>query len=93
MIRIVETFPIILIKVTCIFAFKKVFDRPDTFYIMDTILPSPVITKVLRIVAVESNNDVCLRLEAIGCLVSPGRWHYIDICFILFNVLLCMYVI
>ena len=69
------------------------FDRPDTFYIMDTILPSPVITKVLRIVAVESNNDVCLRLEAIGCLVSPGMWHYIVILFIWFIGLLRMYII
>ena len=46
----------------------------ETYDVENTVLPSPVITQVLRIVAVEwyPRNQVCLRLEALGCLPSPG---------------------
>ena len=45
-------------------------------YIENTMLPSSVTTRVLRIVLVESTPDafVCLRLEAFGCITSHGTW-------------------
>ena len=50
--------------------------RTGTYDVENTVLPSPVITRVLRIVAVGWYpwNQVCLRLEALGCLSSPGMW-------------------
>ncbi len=50
--------------------------RTSKYDIEDTVLPSPVVTRVLHIVAVEWTRDqVCLNIEALGCLSSPGMWH------------------
>ena len=59
---------------------KKVFVRSKTHEVENTVLPFPVVTKILRIVAVEWNphHQVCLRLEALGCPVSQGMWSLLS---------------
>ena len=61
---------------------KKVFLRNKTHDVENTVLPFPVIIRVLRIVAVEWNphRQVCLRLEALGCPVSQGMWSLLYLC-------------
>ena len=51
----------------------QVFDRSETFRIVDTPLPSPVTTRVLRIIVLTwnpSDDELCLDLEALGCLAE-----------------------
>ena len=51
-----------------------VFTRPDSPDVSMTVLPTPLTTRVLRIVSVAHfGNDPCLYLEAIGCVLAPGK--------------------
>lgn len=43
--------------------------------ITTTVLPSPIVTQLLRIVPLSwfpENNSVCLKVEAFGCLLEPS---------------------
>ncbi|XP_064407089.1 neuropilin-1-like [Halichondria panicea] len=49
-----------------------VFTRLNSPSVSTTVLPTPLTTRVLRIVSVvHSGSDPCLYLEAIGCVQSP----------------------
>ncbi len=51
-----------------------IFTRPDSPSVSTTILPTPLTTRVLRIVSVAHfGNDPCLYLEAIGCVLASGK--------------------
>ncbi len=51
-----------------------VFTRLNSPSVSTTVLPTPLTTRVLRIVSVvHSGSDPCLYLEAIGCVQSPGK--------------------
>ncbi len=52
-----------------------VFTRPDSPDVSTTVLPTPLTTRVLRIVSVvHSGNEPCVHLEVLGCAVSPGKF-------------------
>ena len=55
-----------------------VFTRPDSPDVSTTVLPTPLTTQVLRIVSVAffGGAVLCLDLEAIGCVLSPGIDHF-----------------
>ena len=51
-----------------------VFTRPDSPDVSTTVLPTPLTTRVLRIVSVvHSGAEPCLDMEALGCVLSLGK--------------------
>ena len=57
-----------------------VFTRPDSPDVSTTVLPTPLTTRVLRIVSVvHSGAEPCLDMEAIGCVLAPSKILYISI--------------
>ncbi len=51
-----------------------VFTRPNSPDVSTTVLPTPLTTRVLRIVSVARFGSVpCVYLEAIGCVLPPGK--------------------
>ena len=57
-----------------------VFTRPDSPDASITVLPTPLTTRVLRIVSVvHSGTEPCLDMEAIGCVLAPSKILYISI--------------
>ncbi len=53
---------------------SQVFERSGTHETENTDLPSPVTTRVLRIVALTwspQDEELCLEFEALGCLAEP----------------------
>ena len=52
-----------------------VFTRPNSRDVSTTVLPTPLTTRVLRIVSVVHSGDVpCVYLEVLGCAVSSGKF-------------------
>ena len=52
-----------------------VFTRPNSRDVSTTVLPTPLTTRVLRIVSVvHSGSEPCVYLEVLGCALSPGKF-------------------
>ena len=52
-----------------------VFTRPDSPDVSTTVLPTPLTTRVLRIVSVvHSGSEPCVCLEVLGCALFPGKF-------------------
>ncbi len=51
-----------------------VFTRSNSHDVSTTVLPTPLTTRVLRIVSVVHSGSVpCVYLEVLGCALSPGK--------------------
>jgi len=54
----------------------QVIERPQTADTVNHVLPSPVTTRVLRIVFISwspEGSNVCFNMEALGCLAEPSK--------------------
>ena len=61
--------------------FLQVFFRSSTPDTVSTDFPSPVTTRVLRMVMLNwTRDELCVDVEAFGCLAEPCEWEVGEPC-------------